>query len=194
MLLSFFMAFKGGIGSVGIIYVLLQLYLVRAKRYGLKDAIDAAIGIYQDSTVTVPGLDLRNTLIVTATNFGYLNQMFNYKCYMERMKWKYLILALDKNTSDVLEVDSLGLITYPAWEDGQAASTVSSYFREPVFNFISLRKIELTYHILKMGYDVIFMDNDIPVINDFLPALGSYDDMYDLMYSKNHPFCGAPPQ
>lgn len=162
------------------------------KIYGYQEALEKAAGVYIDQSKSQQGLNLAKTVIVTAANFGYLNQIFNYRCYMERMKWKYLILSLDKNASEVLEADALNLISYRAWEDGQEAATDSSYFREPIFNFITLRKIELAYRIMKSGYDIIFMDSDITVINDFVPLLANYDDMYDLMYSKNHPFCGIP--
>jgi hypothetical protein len=175
------------------LWIGLYATLTSAKRYSIEGGLQAAAGIYKDSTKTIAGLDLSATLIVTTSNLGYLNQMFNYKCYMERLKWKFVVLALDRNTSDILENDGgYDWISIRAWEDGQEASTISSYFREPVFNFITFRKIELTYRILRMGYDVVFMDNDIPVINDFLPLLAEYDDMYDFMYSKNQPWCGAP--
>jgi hypothetical protein len=47
----------------------------------------------------------------------------------------------------------------------------AAYFREDNFNVISVMKLECVLSIMKLGYDVIFIDSDVAIVRDPVPLM-----------------------
>jgi len=47
----------------------------------------------------------------------------------------------------------------------------SQKFRSRQFNIISRRKMDAVYKVLELGYDVMFIDTDVILVNDPVPIM-----------------------
>ncbi len=128
---------------------------------------------------------LKNTVIITTVNFGYLNHFLNFNCFMERLKLKYLVFVLDLKSYKTLETLGLSKSAYYFNIKGLTVEEHSSDFRSHQFNIISNLKILCVHTVLKLKYDVIFIDPDIAVINDPVPFL--ITPHIDYVHSSNYP-------
>ena len=41
----------------------------------------------------------KETVLITACNFGYVNHLYNFKCFMDRLGFKFVVFALDGKLS-----------------------------------------------------------------------------------------------
>lgn len=112
---------------------------------------------------------LAKTVVVTACNYGYLNHLFNFDCFMKRLNMKYLVIAMDKKTYDHLK-NQTSIHTYYLHYDSEV-TTAPQEFRSKQFNIITTRKKEAVLTIMKLGYHVLFSDTDVAVVRDPLPYL-----------------------
>lgn len=128
----------------------------------LDEVVQKALGVYRDPLKS-PGLN--RTIIVTASNRGYLNHLHNFKCFMDRLNMKFLVIALDTSTGAYLSQYK----DMNHFYDKQHTNVVredNHNFRSRQFNLLSKRKLEAVYKILKKGYDVIFIDTDVLSLKD----------------------------
>jgi hypothetical protein len=155
-----------------------------------ESAVKAAAGVYlQGPPPTFPESlrdTLQRTVLITVSNFGYLNHLMNFKCFTDRLGLKFLVFTMDSRISGMIDkrVNHLNssMIGHP-WMHGQKINEQSSKFRSKDFNIISNRKFEAALEVLKQGYHVIFSDPDVAIIKDPIIDLLKYE--VDYVHSVN---------
>ena len=118
----------------------------------LNAALKSVIGVYVDKTRITEAT--RNVVFVTASNHAFLNHLHNFKCFIDRLGMKALVLAMDKRTHDHL-TSKTNLTSY-FWIGEFDVVESAQEFRSKHFNLIVKRKKYAVYEILKLGYDVLF--------------------------------------
>ena len=138
-------------------------------------ALQKATGYYKDAAKSA-ALNLEKLVLVTGGNFGYLNHIHNFNCFVERLGLKYLVISMELHTHYYLQRH--GMISYylDAPQNTSNAGDDSiheqgSQFREKQFNLITNRKKKAVYDILALGYDVLFSDTDVIFRKDPLPYM-----------------------
>ena len=136
-------------------------------------ALNRVAGVYN----TIPGEspkypELAKTVVLTGCNHGYLNHLHNFKCFMDRLNMKFLVVALDQRTHNYLRLNTTMESVY--MNTSSAAGGIneeSASFRSAQFNIITARKKEVVHDVLELGYDVLFSDTDVALIRDPFPYL-----------------------
>ena len=148
--------------------LVLCLYCVSANASNLLSQVRKTAGVYHDSSKSIG--DLKQTVLVTASNYGFLNQLLNFKCFADRLGMKFLVISMDRKVHDYI-VKNTTMTSF--WMKGGPEAEVSGAqkFRTDGFNLISARKIQAVQHILRLGYNVIFSDTDVAIIRDPVPYL-----------------------
>lgn len=123
-------------------------------------------GIYEDPAVA-KARGVENAVLVTACNFGFLNHLFNFDCFMRRLKMKYLVFAMDKRAYDYLKANTT---IHVVGTDNELTSSAQE-FRSKHFNLITAKKKEIVHDIMTLGYDVLFSDTDVAILHDPIPYL-----------------------
>eukprot|EP01041_Mallomonas_annulata_P008705 gene8705-17988_t len=145
-----------------------------------KAAVQNAAGVYKTPRNNT---EIKNTVLITATNYGYLNHFHNFKCFMDRLHLRFLLIALDEKTfrysKSIPDIVSISL-TNNSDVDDQAHE-----YRSRIFNIISRRKMEAVYEVLNMGYNVIFLDIDVILLQNPVKIF-SWDNI-DYIFSLNKP-------
>ena len=49
---------------------------------------------------------VKNTVIVTGCNRGFVNHLHNFKCFMDLRGFKFLVVSMDLNTHEYLEAET----------------------------------------------------------------------------------------
>lgn len=134
------------------------------------EALERVSGVFKSFNNETRQLEssLRRTVLLTASNYGYLNHLMNFKCFMERLNMKFLVIALDKRTylslSEMGGFECLLMSSTGVNED-------SSDFRSHQFNLITTRKKEAVFQVLMLHYDVLFSDTDVAIVRNPFPYL-----------------------
>lgn len=143
----------------------------------LRATLQLAAGVYRDPTKDP---SLNRTVIITGTNHGYINHLHNFKCFMDRLKFKVLVFAMDSkvhkhinekmNPSETPESVAGSAFYSFFWEgSGEEIRPEATEFRSKQFNMITHRKMEGIITVMEMPYDVIFVDMDIALVRDPIP-------------------------
>ena len=124
-----------------------------------------AAGYYRDPARTAL-LGLEKTVLVTGGNFGYLNHIHNFNCFVERLGLKYMVISMELHTHYYLQRHGfLSFYLNPssagANDSSNAIKEQDTQFRETQFNLITNRKKKAVYDIMLLGYDVVFSDSDV---------------------------------
>ena len=61
---------------------------------------DSSTGVYMDESKITDSI--RNVVIVTGCNHGFLNHLHNFKCFLDRLGLKFLVLSLDRKTYEYI--------------------------------------------------------------------------------------------
>ena len=135
--------------------------------------------------------DLNNTVLVTASNFGYLNHLLNFNCYMQKLNFKFSVFSLDTNLHSFLR-ENHPSINSIAFFDNSVSLSQASNFRTKFFNVITNKKEETVFILLHLGFNVIFIDIDIallkdPLIHLMLPRV-DYVHAVNIRCSKSNRF------
>jgi len=109
---------------------------------------------------------LEKTVVLTGCNHGFLNHLQNFKCFMDRLGMKFLVVALDRKTHDYLRLNTTVESIYMNTASAAGISEGSASFRSAQFNLITARKKEAVHDVLSLGYDVLFSDTDVALIRD----------------------------
>ena len=141
-----------------------------------------AAGVYRNpiNISTDIQLKLKKTVIVIATNHGFLDQVKNFDCFMRRLNFKYFAVALEKYAYDDLKAET----TIPTYflqtnvAPGAFAKGTEQYAE------IVRKKSEIVYSIMMAGYDVLFSDTDVAIARDPFPYLLWQN--VDYVHSPNH--------
>ena len=129
---------------------------------------------------------MQKTVIITACNFGYVNHLQNFKCFMDRLSFSFIVLALDSRTAKFVRENMPSVSVYELI-GRKKVSESSSVFRTPQFNLIGEMKIEGVLRVLRLGYNVLFADIDIAILRDPFPHM--IFDNIDYSHTVNQ-ICG----
>ncbi len=126
---------------------------------------------------------LNKTVVLTGCNHGFLNHLHNFKCFMDRLNMKFLVVALDRKTHDYLRLNTTMESIYIASASAGNIHEESASFRSAQFNLITAKKKEVVHDVLMLGYDVLFSDTDVAIVRDPFPYL--LWDNVDYVHSLN---------
>lgn len=153
----------------------------------LKLQLDKAAGVFLPGDKRIQKYGLEKTVFVTAANYGFLNHLLNFFCYVKRLQMKILVVSLDKKLDDYLNSHNSSQIIsfHMKAEHGGEVHEESAQFRSQQFNLMTERKKEVVFDVLKLGYDVLFSDTDVVMLEDPFPYL-MWKNM-DYVHSLNEP-------
>ena len=99
-------------------------------------------------------------------NFGYLNHIHNFKCFLDRLHLKAVVFAFDENAYKYLiDLTKGGSNIYPAlYQIDNSGQSVE--FRKGSFQALTLGKFKVVHEVLREGYNVVFSDPDVAIIRD----------------------------
>ena len=127
--------------AFGVFLFLLVSYVYSYdKNMTLETALLMTSGVYLDTSRS-HSLSLENTVLVTASNFAYLNFLHNWKCWTDRLKLKFLVIAMDEKTHTYL--NKRNIISY-YWTGNISVTGEAAEFRDPQFNIITNRYCFIT--------------------------------------------------
>ncbi len=146
----------------------------------LQSLLEKSAGVYIDKSKSK---ELEKTVLITACNHGYLNHLHNFKCFADRLGFKFLVFSMESQVHDYI-TNKTSMISYlmSGGKFGEASGS-SAGFRDKHFNMITAKKIEAVHDILTLGYDVIFSDLDVAILQDPIPFLIIRD--IDYVHSVN---------
>ena len=155
--------------SLGLLYTIygVDCYDVDA----LSKVAKAASGVY----VTGSKKSIDKTLILATGNHGYLNHMGNFKCWLDRLGMKALVFSLDIDMHNAMQninnngVESLYSFLWSAGEG--TVRTTNAGFGTKQFHVITTSKLEAALAVMKLGYNVFFVDTDVAIVRDPFPYL-----------------------
>ena len=150
----------------------------------LLDLLKEAAGVYRNPTALTSEIQqkLKKTVIVIATNHGFLDQVKNFDCFMRRLNFKYFVVALEKFAYDGLKATT----TIPTYFHPTTVAQESFTKGTEQYAQIVRKKSEIVYSIMMAGYDVLFSDTDVAIARDPFPYLLWQNA--DYVHSPNH-FC-----
>ena len=143
-------------------------------------------GLYRDKTHAP---ELKNVLLLTASNSGYLEMLTNWECFAQRLGLDWMVMAMNQELQMHLGERSF-LATGQEWQKAEA-------FNSPVgFKVISCNKIRSVLDVLReSSLDIVFSDADNVFKSDpFLPSLslgsmirsGKYEYIYGRKIEPGH--------
>lgn len=157
-----------------------------------------ASGMYVDlkssnrTKTNVNEAEINQTVIVTGCNYGYMNHLHNFKCFIDRLGLKVLVFAMDRKTHEYVQkhMSSDGnMYSYLMGdenEDGGPKGVVaeaSTEFRSQQFHIITVRKKQSVLRVLEAGYNAIFIDPDVVMQRDPINYL--FWENVDYVHSLN---------
>lgn len=167
------------------------LLLILVISYGEEESnllseLQKVAGVFSDPSL-VTKYDLDHTIMVVAANYGYLQHLFNFDCFARRLGMKFLVMSLDEKIHAHLKQHTK-LISHlfdRSSEDHQRVGISPAAFRTKQFNLITTRKNEAVYEILSLGFNVLFSDADVAILDNPFPYL-LWQGM-DYVHSLNNP-------
>ena len=149
----------------------IRKYNLSEARQALESTLSSLAGIYKippsDPSLVVK---LNKTILLTTSNYGFLNHLFNFDCFMQRLNFKYLVMALDKKAYDHLS-EKTSIPVHYLDIGAEGISFASQIFRSEQYNAIVMQKVHATLLLMQLGYDVLFCDPDVAVVTDPIPYL-----------------------
>lgn len=136
----------------------------------LRSAVKRAAGVYVDPQRQKGFEDI---VIVTGCNYGFINHLNNFKCFLERLGMKFLVVSMDQKAHNYLANHSSATMTpynVGSGTVGEVSGGVVT-FRSKDFNLLTAKKKEAVHDIMKLGYSVLFSDTDVVMIQDPFPYL-----------------------
>lgn len=154
------------------------------QRSDFKKACESTAGFYISEDLQQKR-GTTKVLFMAAANYGYREFLMNFNCHAKRVGVKFLPIAMDRKIFRYIKRNELFPATFMIPE--QVNTTVSG-FGTKNFNTIGCRKMEIVLGALKLGYDVIFSDIDIVMMQDPLPYV--FMEGIDYAHSQNN-LCGV---
>ena len=144
--------------------------LLVSQRDNLTVILQSVVGVYREHLATHDADTkkiLDKTVILTASNYGYLNHLQNFNCFLQRLNLKFLVISLDLPTHNYIlartNMTSFYWITDIA---DKKVMIAASEFRSHQFNIITNRKEEAVHMVLSLGFNVLFIDTDVALLRD----------------------------
>ena len=144
------------------------------------EIIRAAAGVYINQTKSDIN-KLHKTIVVTSGNTAYIDFLQNFMCYAMKHGIKFLFAAMDKQAFDLAPSNHEYLKPVLMVNDGSISPHASGW-RQFQFNHLTIVKLEVVYYLMKLGYDVLFFDTDIILLEDPIPfmVLSQYDYVHQV--------------
>lgn len=114
--------------------------------------------------------ELKKTIILTATNDGFVDFTLNLHCYMKSLGLSMLVLALDRISHRKFK--QLNVPSY--FVHGNTSFEITpekSSWAQNNYNNIMIRRLEGLVSILSLGYNIVFIDTDVVFLQDPIPKL-----------------------
>ncbi len=140
------------------------------SNHDLIKKLDQVKGVYEDP-FKAKQMGVENTVLITACNYGFINHLYNFDCFMKRLKMKYLVFAMDKQAYEYLKVNTTINVYNMNNLDGSEVTSLPQLFRSKQFNIITAKKKEAVHDVMLLGYDVLFSDTDVAVVRDPFPYM-----------------------
>lgn len=111
-----------------------------------------------------------------------MDMVRNFACFIQLQKLKLLFVAMDTKSFGNVPADLPHVKRLLYSEGSSELNEGVSKFRKGQFNDISFRKLKTVLLLMKHGYDVIFFDSDIALLEDPIPllALKQFDYVHQL--------------
>lgn len=144
------------------------------------EIIRSAAGVYINQTKSVIN-KLQKTIVVTSGNTAYVDFLQNFMCYAAKHGIKFLFAAMDKQAFDTVPKNNENIKPVLMVNDGSISPHASSW-RQFQFNHLTIVKLEVVYYLMRLGYDVLFFDTDIILLEDPIPfmVLPQYDYVHQV--------------
>ena len=146
----------------------------------LTERLHRHAGLYRDKTKAP---ELKDVLLLTASNSGYLEMLTNWECFAERLGLDWMVIAMNSELQQHLGERSF-LATGQEWEQAEAFNSKVG------FKVIACNKLRSVLDVLRnTNLDIVFSDADNVFKSDpFLPSLslGSMirSKKYEYIYSR----------
>lgn len=128
---------------------------------------------------------ISGSVVVTIANMSNLNHLRNFACFAKRIQMHFLVLAVDDSLVNAMaesKHDYFSVLRYHGYytatttnssktETAEAPLANTAGFQSKQLNLISLRKFEAVYDLQRLGYDVLFVDIDVIILQDVFPML-----------------------
>ena len=158
---------------------------MRSNTHELKVVAEKAAGVFRTSVTQQARPELRNVVIVTATNAAYKTHLQNFACWLNELAMKALLFSLDsemqKYAVKMVQKDPKAP-TFYSYEWATGISSTADW-RTPEFHVITTAKLEVVLAMLRLQYDVLFVDPDVALMRDPFPYLLWQN--VDMAYSRN---------
>ena len=146
----------------------------------LSERLHRHAGLYKDKSKAP---ELKDVLLLTASNSGYLEMLTNWECFAERLGLDWMVIAMNSELQQHLGERSF-LATGQEWEQAEAFNSKVG------FKVIACNKLRSVLDVLRnTNLDIVFSDADNVFKSDpFLPSLslGSMirSRKYEYIYSR----------
>ena len=129
----------------------------------LTTRINRHAGLYSDKSYAP---ELKNVLLLTAANSGYLEMLTNWECIAKRLGLDWMVISIDSELHQHLGERSISAT-------GQEWQQAEGFFSKVGFRVIACNKIRTVADILRStNLDIVFSDSDNVFKSDpFLPSL-----------------------
>lgn len=150
--------------------------------HGILKSLHEVSGVYVDENKRK---GFEKTVVITTCNHGFLNHLYNFKCFADRLQIRFLVLAMDLKLQTYL-TEHTNMVSYllRAGSVGNVSSSSSEWLSFE-YNAIVNKKTEAVYTVLSHGYDLLFADVDIAIVSDPFPYFNMPGMHY--MHSSNSP-------
>lgn len=166
--------------------VLVQIYGVSSSN--LLSTIEKAAGVFQPGYKPKQDMpDLPKTVLMTVANYGYLNHLQNFICFAERLHMQPLIISMETKTHAFI-TNNTALISHlfdPSPYSSVSINEGHAPYLSKQFVLITNLKIAIQIEVLKLGYHVLFVDTDVPIIRNPMKYL--YWKNVDYVHTINSP-------
>jgi hypothetical protein len=128
---------------------------------------------------------ISGSVVVTIANMSNLNHLRNFACFAKRIQMHFLVLAVDDSLVNAMaesKHDYFSVLRYHGYytttttnssktETAEVPLANTAGFQSKQLNLISLRKFEAVYDLQRLGYDVLFVDIDVVILQDVFSML-----------------------
>lgn len=171
--------------TVGMSFVAVLCYVVVLSSVAGSSSLDAALA----------QVARNGTVLMTSTNYGYLNHVHNFKCYLDRLGLRALLVSTDERAHEAAQRTFGGTLVSVSLanttllgstpsrrvkgDDAQRTHQIRSSpqsslvaeegpveYHTHAFHVVTVRKIEAVIQVLQRGFDVLFVDADVALLRD----------------------------
>lgn len=135
----------------------------------LRRALASSAGLYLKKPEGIKSSAVEKLVLVSAANAPYVNFFDNFLCFLNRLQFKMLFLALDEKIHNHASSSGNNVVSFHWKSAGVGDINRPALFNTPQFHTITTKKEEGVLQILKMGYNVVFIDLDVALLRDPVP-------------------------